>query len=80
MASTIGPCEGLLDMGKTVDLVAEGGANAVLGHIGLPLHGHRGYGKDVGLILHLSSSTTLATRSKQKSPDRLCRAGNKIRS
>jgi len=57
---TIGPCEGLLEMGKTVDNVAEGGANAVLGHIGLPLHGHRGYGKDVGLILHLSSSTTLA--------------------
>ena len=57
---TIGPSEGLLEMGKTVDKVAEGGANAVLGHIGLPLHGHRGYGKDVGLIMHLSSSTTLA--------------------
>ncbi|MFH1127638.1 MAG: 2-amino-3,7-dideoxy-D-threo-hept-6-ulosonate synthase [archaeon] len=57
---TIGPCDGLLDMGKTVDKVAEGGANAVLGHVGLPLHGHRGYGRDVGLILHLSSSTTLA--------------------
>ncbi len=57
---TIGPCKGLLEMGKTVDKVAQGGANAVLGHVGLPLHGHRGYGKDVGLILHLSSSTTLA--------------------
>ena len=57
---TIGPSQGLLEMGKTVDKVAEGGANAVLGHIGLSLHGHRGYGKDVGLILHLSSSTTLA--------------------
>ncbi|MCK5477224.1 MAG: 2-amino-3,7-dideoxy-D-threo-hept-6-ulosonate synthase [Candidatus Aenigmarchaeota archaeon] len=57
---TIGPCEGLLDIGKTVDKVAEGGANAVLGHIGLSLHGHRGYGKDIGLILHLSSSTTLS--------------------
>ncbi len=63
---TIGPCEGLLDMGKTVDLVAQGGANAVLGHIGLPLHGHRGYGKDVGLILHLSSSTTLAPDPNRK--------------
>lgn len=64
---TIGPVEGLFDMGKTVDSVAKGGANAVLGHIGLPLHGHRGYGPDVGLILHLSAST-------QHSPD----ANNKV--
>ena len=56
---TIGPCEGLLDLNKTVDLVAEGGATAVIGHIGLFLDGDRGYGKDVGLIIHLSSSTTL---------------------
>ncbi len=55
-----GPIGGLEDLGKTVDLVAEGGANAVLGHVGLPLFGHRGYGKDVGLIVHLSGSTSLA--------------------
>lgn len=56
---TVGPIAGLIDMGKTVNNVAEGGANAVLGHLGLPLHGHRGYGRDVGLILHLSGSTKL---------------------
>ena len=54
---TVGPIEGIEDMKTMVDFVAEGGANAVLGHVGLPLHGHRGSGKDIGLVLHLSGST-----------------------
>lgn len=54
---TVGPIEGIEDMKTMVNFVAEGGANAVLGHVGLPLHGHRGHGRDVGLILHLSGST-----------------------
>ena len=56
---TVGPIDGLLDMSETVNKIAEGGANAVLGHIGLPLYGHRHKGKDIGLILHLSASTVL---------------------
>lgn len=56
---SVGPIAGLIDMPATVDKVAEGGANAVLGHMGLPLHGHRGYGRDVGLIIHLSASSSL---------------------
>ncbi|HOC92155.1 MAG TPA: 2-amino-3,7-dideoxy-D-threo-hept-6-ulosonate synthase [bacterium] len=56
---SVGPIAGLIDMGASVNSVADGGANAVLGHLGLPLHGHRGYGKDIGLILHLSASTSL---------------------
>jgi fructose-bisphosphate aldolase/2-amino-3,7-dideoxy-D-threo-hept-6-ulosonate synthase len=63
---TAGPISGLEDLGKMVDLVAEGGANAVLGHIGLPLYGHRGYGKDIGLILHLSGSTSLSPNPNYK--------------
>jgi len=63
---SVGPIQGLIDMGKTVDLVAKGGANAVLGHVGLPLHGHRGYGKDIGLILHLSASTNLSPDPNHK--------------
>lgn len=54
---SVGPIEGIIDLGRTVDAVASGGANAVIGHIGLPIHGHRHHGKDVGLILHLSAST-----------------------
>ncbi len=61
-----GPIAGLIDMGKTVDAVANGGANAVLGHIGLPLYGHRQCGKDIGLILHVSASTSLAPDPNSK--------------
>jgi fructose-bisphosphate aldolase/2-amino-3,7-dideoxy-D-threo-hept-6-ulosonate synthase len=56
---TVGPIPGLIDLTSTVDKVAEGGANAVLGHMGLPQFGHRGYGRDIGLIIHLSASTSL---------------------
>ncbi|HUT37504.1 MAG TPA: 2-amino-3,7-dideoxy-D-threo-hept-6-ulosonate synthase [Planctomycetota bacterium] len=54
---TVGPIRGLVDMRTMVNDVTEGGANAVLGHMGLPLYGHRRSGKDIGLILHLSGST-----------------------
>ncbi len=63
---TIGPVKGLTDMGRTVDLVAIGGANAVIGHVGLALHGHRRYGRDIGLILHLSASTCLGPDPNNK--------------
>ncbi|MGC9444702.1 MAG: 2-amino-3,7-dideoxy-D-threo-hept-6-ulosonate synthase [Candidatus Methanospirareceae archaeon] len=63
---TAGPISGLIDLRATVDKVAEGGANAVLGHMGLPLHGHRGYGKDIGLIIHLSASTRLGPDPNHK--------------
>jgi predicted phospho-2-dehydro-3-deoxyheptonate aldolase len=36
-----------------------GGANAVVGHVGLPRWGHRHHGRDIGLILHLSASSVL---------------------
>lgn len=61
-----GPIEGLINMGDTVDKVAKGGANAVIGHIGLALHGHRKHGKDIGLILHLSASTALGPDPNNK--------------
>ncbi|ABK14323.1 MAG: class I fructose-bisphosphate aldolase family protein [Methanothrix sp.] len=63
---TVGPIPGLIDLAAAVDKVAEGGANAVLGHMGLPLYGHRGYGKDVGLIIHLSASTSLGPDANHK--------------
>ncbi|MEW6328324.1 MAG: 2-amino-3,7-dideoxy-D-threo-hept-6-ulosonate synthase [Thermodesulfobacteriota bacterium] len=57
---TVGPIEGLIDMKKTVNAVASGGANAIVVHKGIVRAGHRGGGKDVGLIIHLSGSTTLS--------------------
>ncbi|MFH0859601.1 MAG: 2-amino-3,7-dideoxy-D-threo-hept-6-ulosonate synthase [Candidatus Altiarchaeota archaeon] len=56
---TVGPIEGLEDLPKTINDVAKGGANAVLMHKGMIQYGHRGYGKDVGLIIHLSAGTCL---------------------
>jgi predicted phospho-2-dehydro-3-deoxyheptonate aldolase len=63
---TVGPIKGLINMGRTVDMVAEGGANAVVGHLGLPLYGHRKTGRDIGLILHLSASTSLGPDPNHK--------------
>ncbi len=64
--ATVGPIDGLIDISTAVNQVAEGSANAVIGHIGLPKYGHRHQGKDIGLILHLSASTMLSTRPNRK--------------
>jgi len=64
---TLGPIKGIeRNLGEIVNKVALGGANAVLGHVGIPLYGHRGYGPDIGLILHLSGSTSLSPESNYK--------------
>ena len=52
---TVGPIPGLEDLVKAVDDVAKGGADAVLMHKGMVQYGHRGYGNDVGLIIHLNA-------------------------
>jgi len=63
---SIGPVKGLIDMKKIVDQIAEGGANAVLEHKGIITTGYRGFGKDIGLILHLSASTNLGPDPNSK--------------
>jgi len=57
---TVGPIEGLADMRTTISKVVAGGANAILMHKGIVRAGHRGTGKDVGLIIHLSGGTSLS--------------------
>jgi len=57
---TVGPVEGLADMRTTIGNVVAGGANAILMHKGIVRAGHRGAGKDVGLIVHLSAGTSLS--------------------
>ena len=57
---TVGPIPGLEDMREAVSGVVAGGANAILMHKGIVGAGHRGTGKDVGLIIHLSGGTTLS--------------------
>jgi class I fructose-bisphosphate aldolase len=57
---TVGPILGLVDLRATVGKIADGGANAVVMHKGLARCGHRGEGSDVGLIIHLSASTSMS--------------------
>lgn len=57
---TVGPIKGLADMRDAVSKVVAGGANAILMHKGVVRAGHRGAGKDVGLIIHLSGGTSLS--------------------
>ena len=63
---TVGPIKGLINMGRTVNEVAEGGANAVVLHNGLVARGHRKSGRDIGLIIHLSASTSLSADPNRK--------------
>jgi class I fructose-bisphosphate aldolase len=64
--ATVGPIYGIVDLRGTVDQVAEGGANAVLMHKGIPRCSHRAGGKDIGLIIHLSASTSLSPHPNAK--------------
>jgi fructose-bisphosphate aldolase/2-amino-3,7-dideoxy-D-threo-hept-6-ulosonate synthase len=56
---TLGQIDGLLDMTKVISEVSEGGANAIVLHKGMVKRGHRRKGRDIGLIVHLSGSTSL---------------------
>lgn len=57
---TVGPIEGLTDIRKAISHMVAGGANAILMHKGMVRAGHRGSGRDVGLIIHLSAGTSLS--------------------
>jgi len=63
---TVGPIAGLEDMPAAINSVVEGGANAIVLHKGIVLAGHRGTGKDVGLIVHLSASTSAGPDPNRK--------------
>ena len=63
---SMGPIPGIIDIRESIDKVANGGANAVIIHKGLVRHGHRRRGKDVGLIVHLSASTSLSPKPNTK--------------
>lgn len=61
-----GPLKGIIDIDSTIEKISQGGADAVLMHKGIVQQGHRGYGKDIGLIIHLSASTSLAPDPNNK--------------
>ena len=63
---SVGPIEGLIDVKETIQLVSDGGANAIVEHKGLVGAGHRRRGKDIGLIIHLSASTSISPHPNAK--------------
>lgn len=63
---SVGPIKGLVNLPEMINKVAKGGANAVLQQKGMVRHGHRGYGRDVGLIVHMSASTSLGPDPNNK--------------
>ena len=62
-----GPILGITDMKQAMSQVADGGANAVVVHKGVVARGHRRSGPDMGLIIHLSGSTSLSPEPNAKS-------------
>ena len=63
---SMGPIVGLVDMKATIDKVSQGGATAVVMHKGVVPYGHRSFGRDIGLIVHLSASTSLSPDPNSK--------------
>jgi len=61
-----GPIAGLENLSAAVDDVASGGANAVLMHKGMVAMGHRGYGSDIGLMIHLNAGSNVAPDPNNK--------------
>lgn len=60
-----GPMDGLINIGKVVSDVVDGGATAVLMHKGLVRHSCIN-GCDTGLILHISASTDIGVTNNDK--------------
>lgn len=63
---TVGPIKGVGNIKAMADAVASGGADAAVVHKGAAIFGHRGYGRDLGLIIHLSASTALGPDPNNK--------------
>ncbi len=63
---SLGPIQGLQDVDKTVNMVIRGGANAALVHKGIVTSTNRSEDTDIGLIIHLSASTSLSPEPNNK--------------
>ncbi|MEW6096298.1 MAG: hypothetical protein AB1567_07210 [bacterium] len=65
---TQGPIKGLINIGETISQVSIGGANAVIIHKGQIkcILSVRNKGSNLGLILHLSASTSLGPDANDK--------------
>ncbi len=62
---TVGPIRGIVNLSRAVHHVSQGGASAVLMHQGMVSSAYQGVA-DVGLIIHLSASTSITSDSNHK--------------
>lgn len=65
---TMGPIKGLENMRDTIAKMVDGGVSAIVLHKGIVKAGHRGSGRDVGLVIHLSGSTSMSPEPNAKVP------------
>ncbi len=65
---SMGPIQGLEDMDKTANMIIRGGANATVVHKGIVMSTNRTEDTDIGLIIHLSASTSLNPFPNDKIP------------
>jgi predicted phospho-2-dehydro-3-deoxyheptonate aldolase len=63
---SLGPIQGLQDIDKTVNMIIRGGANATVVHKGIVTSTNRTEDTDIGLIIHLSASTSLNPEPNDK--------------
>lgn len=57
---SIGPVKGIADIRSTIDRLAEGGASAIVIHKGLVPYSGFSVGSRLGLIVHISASTSVS--------------------
>jgi predicted phospho-2-dehydro-3-deoxyheptonate aldolase len=63
---SMGPIPGLEDIDTTVNMMIRGGANATVVHKGIVMSTNRSSDTDIGLIIHLSASTSLTPEPNRK--------------
>ena len=63
---SLGPIYGLTDIDATVNMIIRGGANATVVHKGIVTSTSRTEDTDIGLIIHLSASTSLNPEPNNK--------------
>ncbi len=63
---SLGPIKGIADIRSTVDKIAAGGASAIVIHKGLVPYAGDSLGSKLGLIVHISASTSLSADKNHK--------------
>ncbi len=63
---SLGPIKGVADIRSTIDKIAAGGASAIVIHKGLVPYAGVSVGDKLGLIVHISASTSLSADKNHK--------------